>query len=54
VLGWTPDAAWRATIPEIRAAAAGRFGPARAAAPDHAMLAALMAAFPDDDSTGAP
>lgn len=52
VLGWPPAIAWAATIPEIRLAARGRFGRGAERAPDAAVLAALMAAFPDDLDTG--
>lgn len=47
VLRWPPDVLWAATPREIAAAAAG-LAPVRAEAPGRDAMAALMAAFPDD------
>ena len=49
VLGWSPDAFWRATPAELAAvvAAAARGGGAVATPPDAATLAAMREAFPD-------
>jgi uncharacterized phage protein (TIGR02216 family) len=46
VIGWPPEAFWRATPRELAAALDGRFG--RTGAPvDRAALDRLMAAYPD-------
>ncbi len=48
VLGWPPEQAWGATLPELRLAAEGRYGKAQSReATRRAALAALIAAFPD-------
>ena len=48
VLGWSPDAFWRATPAELAAVvAAARGGGAVATPPDAATLAAMREAFPD-------
>jgi hypothetical protein len=48
VLGWSPEQAWGATLPELRLAAEGRHGKAQSReAIRHAALAGLIAAFPD-------
>jgi len=48
VLGWSPDAFWRATPAELAAVVgAARGGDAAATPPDAATLAAMREAFPD-------
>ena len=50
VLGWSPDAFWRATPAELAvvvAALTGGPGAAGAVPPDAAMMARLREAFPD-------
>ncbi len=49
VLRWTPETLWGATPREI-AAAARAFAPPGLAAPERDDFAALMAAFPDDQT----
>ena len=48
LLGWTPEAFWRATPQDLRLALEGRLG--RTATPGfgQAELAQLMARFPDE------
>jgi uncharacterized phage protein (TIGR02216 family) len=43
VLGWAPDIFWRATVPELKAAAAGRHGGAVLEETDIRALEALLA-----------
>jgi uncharacterized phage protein (TIGR02216 family) len=48
VLGWSPDAFWRATPAELAAVVmAARGGDAAVTPPDAATLAAMREAFPD-------
>ena len=47
VLGLSADAFWAMTLKELAAALTGRFGPAPAAPPSRADLAALIERFPD-------
>nr|WP_245968650.1 phage tail assembly chaperone [Hephaestia caeni] len=48
VLGWTPDAFWRATPAELEAVVRALCGDASdPAPPDRATIARLMEAFPD-------
>ncbi len=47
VLGWSPDAAWRATPREIELAINGRLGRSRPTGMNGARLSELMAAHPD-------
>lgn len=49
VLGWNPDAFWRATPAELAAVVTGAGGGAEAAVtpPDAITLAAMREAFPD-------
>ncbi len=49
VLGWPPAVAWSATAREVRLALDGRMGRAGHATMDAALLAQMMAAWPDED-----
>ncbi|GGB30357.1 hypothetical protein GCM10011380_19790 [Sphingomonas metalli] len=47
VLGWSPDAFWRATPAELAAVVAALSGEAAGAPADTATMARLQEAFPD-------